>query len=612
VETAAISYRVADFLKMHAPFNAIAEADLLALANGGRVRFFEPNEFILWQGEPHRLQVFVIQQGTVSLWEEKPDGAEMRDVRGAGDMLGSERYSDARSCLYTARSDSDVVIYAFPAADFEIHVLKYPHASEYVTAGSRVTADYQPPGAREELQDLRLRDLASRQPLASCGDDASVSEAARRMLAGRGAPLVLLDAEHRARGVLTADTFLNWVAEGGADAHQPVKRLRYDAAVTVGPGASVADGVVTMGMTNAGALVITDDGTPDSRAQALITPRDLTPLFGDDPAALVREVRAAATARDLHGLNRRARAFILERLHGASSVEWLTRFAHLVDAAIVSRIVELAGERMPACWCFVAASGRGESLTLAAPTVVAMYGDDAPAAAAEATFGRVLEELLECGYLPELGQPFESGFHAASAAEWVSRYRGWVRDPVGQETYRARSFFDVRPVCGDRSAWDRIRTTVAEAMNPAFMHLLANDCLDSLPPLTFFEDGVIDTFGEHTDTFRLEYSALRPLVDVGRVFAMAARDAFGRSTLERFAIARALLGDDEAIFREASDTLKIVLWQQGRVGIGQGTRGDELPARLLSRHDRQVLKGGFRAILRLIEFTAGREWLKRL
>jgi len=32
----------------------------------------------------------------------------------------------------------------------------------------------------------------------------------------------------------------------------------------------------------------------------------------------------------------------------------------------------------------------------------------------------------------------------------------------------------------------------------------------------------------------------------------------------------------------------------------------------LSRHDRQVLKTGFRSILRLLEFTAEWEWLERV
>ena len=78
-----------------------------------------------------------------------------------------------------------------------------------------------------------------------------------------------------------------------------------------------------------------------------------------------------------------------------------------------------------------------------------------------------------------------------------------------------------------------------------FLHVLANDCLASLPPLTFFQDAVVEKSGEQTTVFRLEHSALRPLVDVGRVFGMAARKVLGTSTLERFALARTLLPEHE-------------------------------------------------------------------
>src|SRR5258705_6078154 len=46
MDTSAISYRVADFLKKHPPFQAVDEADLLELASRGRVRFHEANEYI--------------------------------------------------------------------------------------------------------------------------------------------------------------------------------------------------------------------------------------------------------------------------------------------------------------------------------------------------------------------------------------------------------------------------------------------------------------------------------------------------------------------------------------------------------------------------------------
>jgi hypothetical protein len=77
-------------------------------------------------------------------------------------------------------------------------------------------------------------------------------------------------------------------------------------------------------------------------------------------------------------------------------------------------------------------------------------------------------------------------------------------------------------------------------------------------------------------------------------------------------MAGTLLPEHVSTFREASETLRIVLWQQGRIGISQGTAGSELPPALLSRYDRQILRSGFRSILRLLEFTAELEWLKIL
>ena len=49
MQTAAISYRVADFLKQHPPFNSIEEQDLLNLVARGRVKFHEGDEFLCWQ-----------------------------------------------------------------------------------------------------------------------------------------------------------------------------------------------------------------------------------------------------------------------------------------------------------------------------------------------------------------------------------------------------------------------------------------------------------------------------------------------------------------------------------------------------------------------------------
>jgi CBS domain-containing protein len=613
VETAAISYRVADFLKRHPPFNAIDDADLLELAARGRVRFYEPNQYILWQGEPHRLQLFVIQQGTVSLWDETDDAARLRDVRGAGDMLGVERYNDAPSCLCSVRAESDVVVYAFPQDGFDACVMKYPSAAQYVAAEGRVTADYQPTGEHRAAQQTFLHGLVGTRAPETCSPETTIREAVRQILNTSCDALAVVDATKRIRGVVTIDSLLHWLAHGEGAVSQPVGHTVTRLPTVVAPDTSVADAVLAMEAAQVGALAITANAAADGVLQAIVTTRDLGLLFGEQPSTIIRAIRAARTTAELRALNRRARAFTLEHLTDANAVEWLARLAHIVDVAIVSRVLALAGlEQGAVCWCMTGAAGRGESLTAIAPPLVAIAADAAACAAASQRYRRVADLLVECDFLPEPESSFDPVFYVATVDQWQARYRGWIQDPVRQQMYLARTLFDSRAIGGDRSLWTSVESAVTGAVDRDFVHVLANDCLANLPPLTFYQDAVIDRGGERHAMFQLGHSALQPLVDVGRVFGIAGGMTLGRSTLERFAVARTLLPADEAIFREAADAMRVMLWQQGRVGIGQWTSGTELPPAVLSRHDRHLLKGGFRAILRLIEFTGDRDWIDRL
>jgi len=610
METSAIRYRVADFLKQHPPFNAMEDADLIALAENGRVRFYEANEFILWQGEPHKSHVFVIQQGTVSLWDERSGEAELRDVRGAGDLLGVEQFNRAPSVLFSARSTSDVVVYGLSADDFGELLTKYPYARQFVSALGSVVTDFKRTDERADPRRMFLQYVAS--PLQTCGVEQSVADAAR-MLTRTGAEAVAVaNGKSQILGLVTPRTLLAWIADGGGSTNRSLSEMPLEMPPTLGPDASVADGVMAMGNSEAGAVAMTADGTPSGQLLAVLTTRDLAPVFGDQPALILREIRRASDIPSLRSLNRRARACALQHLTSATASDWIARFTDSVDLAIIGRLIALRGADGGGCWCVYGSSGRGESIVRRQPRIVLVHDDGEDRRDLEHLYAKVTESLVECDYLPRSDGPVEPSFQVASASEWIRRYEAWIQHPVTERMSHNRYFFDLRPFHGDRSLWQQVRDTVARAVDRNIVRVLAHDCLASLPPLTFYRDAVIEHSGEQTTVFRLDHSALRPLVDLGRVLGMAARDVMGTSTLDRFAMARRMLPSHEAIFRDAAETFRIVLWQQGRVGISQGTNGTVLPAALLSRHDRHVLKSGFPAIHRLLEFTANPKWLDEI
>lgn len=423
-----------------------------------------------------------------------------------------------------------------------------------------------------------------------------------------------MDDRGRVSGVVTTATLARWVAAGAGSGSVPVSDLApaLELPPTIAPQAMLSDGVLAMGATGSGTLAVTDDGTAAGRLQTLVTARDLAPAFGEHPVTLLEEIPVAAGTRELREISQRARAFVLANLR-PSSVEWLGRFVHLADRAIVTRILRLAGaDDTSACWCFAGSSGRGEALTRLAPFPLVMVARADQQDAARQAQRRLIDALHECDYLPRDTSMFDADFYVAPVDEWATRYRQWIQDPILSKMYRGRTLLDLRPVFGPASLWAAIEAEATAAVGADFIRILANDCLGTLPPLTFFQDAVIARGGEQVSTFHLEGSVLRPLVDVGRVFGIATGAFLGRSTLDRFASARAHLPEHQALFREAAEATRIVLAQQARVGISHGTDGHELPPALLSSSDRRALKGCFRTIHRLLEFTSDPAWLDRL
>jgi hypothetical protein len=216
VDTSEIRYRVADFLKQHPPFTAVDDTDLVALAADGRVRFFPNHEFLAWQGEPHKMHVLVIQQGTVSLWDEQGSQAELRDVRGPGDWIGAEQFHGARSCLYTVRATTDVVTYGFPVAD-DRGAAREVSRTRLVRRGDGIGGQHVHARTRAANRcPCICRQLAG--PLSSCGRETTVR--APRSCCSRAAPeaLAVTDDNGVCHGVVTRATAgVDRVGHGDAD-----------------------------------------------------------------------------------------------------------------------------------------------------------------------------------------------------------------------------------------------------------------------------------------------------------------------------------------------------------------------------------------------------------
>ncbi len=623
MNTSTIRYRVADFLSRHTPFQFVEQSDLLTLAGSGRVRFHEQDEYIFRQGEPRKDYVSIIQQGTVELHEETPSGTRLRDRLGEGELLGIGRFVNAEHYLYTAKTAGDVLMYRFPAAEFEKIVDKYRHVADYLTAYfSSAPARTESvagtwgvtPGDPVSLRELSVRRLAV------VSHSASLRDAAIALQGHHTAAVVIADPQQRPVGLVTTDDLVARIADGTSDLTlDPTQSIK--APTTARPGLEASDYALLLMRNQGRPIVLTADGDVTSPAIGLITANDLSLVAGVNPALLAAEASNCDNAQQLARIVQRSKALILEALSEASRAEWCAQISGELYGAVISRLIQLAeqealdaGLHRPtarSCWLFFGGAGRQELMTWFDVDLGLVIEDVSEQERLEADqwFARVARRV-DSG-LEESGFRFsESAVRIIdpgvrlSLAEWKQRFHGWVSQPAENNIYTSRSFFDFRAFYGDRVLADELRDSMlGEAVaHPEFLALLANSCLAQMPPLTFFEGLVVEEGGNQSDTLDLRRSAVFPLIDSARAFGLAGATR-QPSTFDRLSGASELLPASRDTFEAAKEAYRVTLQQRGRAGLAAGDDGVHIRPSSLSKYDQQILKGSFRSILKLLELT---------
>jgi len=553
MNTSVIRYRVADFLKSHAPFDALPGGRLIDLAGQGRVKFHEADEYVFRQGQAKTPWVWIIQQGRVELVDETSGANQLRDVLGEGDLLGLERFLGDGSYLSSARTASDVIVYAIDAGAFEDLAAWHPALKRYLEAhfsvsgagiGRRSWLDAEAPG---------LEFIQARGPvLKSAGDSEAVPPALEAPFTTRSA-------------------------------------------------------VRKMVSTHSEALAV--------GANAILTASDLALFCDRNAALLLREVRRASCVAALAPLLRQGSRLVLDGLAHSSDVDDCALIATEIVAASAATCLRFAhqdavsaGIEPPStrfCWLAFGTLARGEVLRLAYPTIGVVYDDERlnDETAAIAYFnlvaGRAAAWLHACG-LDGAAPVWPQGAHPClPLSEWKRFFGATIRQPYGHDLFARRELFDLRELSGDPSLLAELTSHISRELEQTDMlvPLLANDTLGHLPPLTLFRGLVLDSGGSQRETLDLAEFVVNPISDAARVFVLGKRGA-PINTLERLEAASTDSPQNAAVFRDAADAFRIALYHQTVAGTPL------LAPSALGKLDQRVLKTAFRSILRLLELTA--------
>ncbi len=495
------------FLAQRPPFDRLAPEELGEIATEATLEFYPAGATILSEDGGPVTFLRVVHSGAVDVVHE----GRLLDLLGPGDAFGQAAMLSGLPPGFEARAAEDTLCYRIPDATAR-PLLARARSGELA------------PSARDPAHQP-VAELI-RTATVTCPPDASVSEAAQRMI-DAGASATIVTFADGTFGILTDRDLRGRVVAAGRSGDTPIGELASAPVFAVAPdllGSEVLYEMLVRGIRHA--PVVNERG----RLVGVVEDRDIFAGQARSWFGVRRTIERAGGLDELAEASRRLPALMLA-LHGSSlrALE-IVRVRSALTDALACRALELSMPSVDDGVVFVAVSSHARrELTLTSdPRGAFVVSSDCLTPAALATLSAALER---CGH---------HGFPVArSRDEWT---RAAAEDALALEVLTDR-----RPLWGTPSEALPIVEPPAHA---PLLAALRERALTAIPPTGFDAEAVLGLAGRRDERLDIRRAAILPIVEMARWAATCAGAGPG-TTLERLDAA----ADAGTLPRSAARTL---------------------------------------------------------
>jgi CBS domain-containing protein len=597
---------IVEFLRRHAPFDDLSEAELEELAQSAEVEFFAAGATIFRQQEGPMKHVRMVRRGAVEL----RDGGRVLDLLGEGELFGHPSMLSGLPTGFEARAGEDTLCYRLPA-DAVIPLLSRPAGVRYVARSllARPRPDLAAPTGDLDPAQQPVARLVHKKPVI-CDPGDAVREAARRM-AEAEATAALVRLPDGQLGILTDHDLRDRVVAGDVGVDAPVTEVMSFPAFTVTPerlGAEVTLEMLDRDIRHVPVV------WPHGEVLGVLSDRDLLAAETRAPFALRR---AIDDADDVDGL-RRAAGQLRPAVIALSDAEYppaqIASIIAVVTDALTRRLMEFAVGELgappcPVSWLALGSLGRREVVP----------SSDVDSALVWDGRGEEQERYMQALGARVVGELTASGFaadpHGATAAQplfdrsfdaWRELIRTLIEHPDRDKALVFLSLlFDARSVHAIGDARDPLDELRQAWHRPTVLRLMLRLALGHQPPTGFRRfrtsprDFVVDRSGEHRGRLDIKGGGLLPIVGIARYASVAAgvRTTSTRERLSSAATAGTLDGRDARTLAEAHDLFWRLRLEHQVEQMRQGAEPDDyIDIGKLNPLTRRYLREAFHAV----------------
>lgn len=594
--------RVAEELRAHPPFSECAGELLLLLAEHTEIQYLAAGDVLFSVGDPLHAYIYVVAKGGLELWKEN----DMVDRVDPGEMLGLRTLFESGTYKAEARplKGKDALLYAIPKNVADQFLLQNPDTAHFFQLdwkGNR--ENFVPSGIslrrliKRQRDHLELPIADSREQLRtaealSLPPQESLLEAVRRMNETKSDAVVIISSDGNPLGILTDKDIRRSIALDHFSRELPVSTFMTTPVHTFPEGLTYADAMSAMTEKRIHHLIITTDGTPQSRLVGMISDHDIMLEQALNPSVISKKLEQVSSFNGLKRLSIRIETlrnnYIRANIKTGYLLKMMSQFyADLFRASIRLVQSELGPAPCRYTWLAFGSLGREEQVLRT-----------------DQDHGLVFEFEQHKSYFAELAKlvsdqmkqlDFEEDHFGVSAThplwqgtpeQWQDRLIHWVQNPEENALLHLSIVQDARAIAGDTHlalpAFNAFYTALAKQQNT--LQLLAKDALRNPSPLDFFKRFKLEEGGQ----FDLKLRAILPFIDAAKVLAASAGKTHLSNTYDRLESAKN--ESNTELIENAQHAYEILLESRIKFGLDSADRGRYFNPMELDQLDRQLLR----------------------
>ena len=633
--------RVKEFLRKYPPFSFLSEQMLRQVAQEVELVFYPQGEYLFFQGEPAKKFFFVVKEGFVNLTENRNGVTHIMEYCDEGDVFGVLALLGKRAYVLNAFAAEDTLLYAVPVGIFETILEENSKVSLYFATGfASGKVVVRPDLGRSQMAGRFFTQPATNNMVTvfsehfpflyspdvlTCISGESIVEAAKKMSERGVGSIVVVDKDHHPLGIITDKDLRNRVLATGRSPAQPVEEIMSQPLITIDPQCGFSSAYLAMIKHRIHHLVITEDGSPQSRIRGIASDHDILLSQGYSPAVILHTLMKSWEVGEMARLRTKAESLLSSYLENEMSINFLSKIISEINDALIQRAVLIAKNKHDADYqdvcdvdfCFLAlgSEGRGEQLLRTDMDNALVYEDSEKYDPQRTRIyllkigQEVVDILTACGIQPcpanimvnnpEWCQPL---------SVWKKYFERWILNPDPDSLLKVSIFFDYRPIFGAEALAKAITAHIYGLVGERgiFLNFLAKNALMNPAPLGFFRNFLVEKSGEHQDKFDIKLRAMMPLVDAARLLVLSHNVVGINNTFKRFERLAELEPQHWEIFKEAGKAYEIFMRIRVTEGLKAGDSGRYIHPDHLGKLQRQLLKNAFVPIDELQKIIAVR------